>query len=158
MSGGLREWGLTVCTASVFCAAINMLVPDEKYERVINICLSALMILVIASPLANIESCDFSFDIPQGELTGQHEIEELINTQSARAVAKAAEGAIEQRLISNGINTKRICVSTDIADNGCISIRRVEVELDPCSTVSAAEVRLLLREWAGLEEVDVMQP
>lgn len=158
MSGGLRDWALTVCAASVFCAAINLLVPDEKYERIINICLSALMILVIASPLVNIKGCDVSLDIPQGELTGQHEIEELINAQSARAVAKATEGAIEQRLISNGINPQRIYVSTDIADNGCISIRRVEVELDPGSTVSAAEVRLLLREWAGLEEVEVMQP
>ena len=155
MTEGLREWAMTVCALSVFSAAVNIVIPDERCERVINLGLSALMILIVTSPLAGLAGCA-RHDIDTGyDASRQEEFTELVNSQAAGAVEFAAARAAEQLLEENGIIVRSVSVSTDIAENGCISIGRVAVVLDRSADVTPAAVRLLLADRMGMKNVEV---
>lgn len=156
MSDGIREWALTVCSASVFFAAVSILIPDEKYEKIINMSLTALMLLIVVSPLHGIDISNIEIDVPKQEIENSHCMEELINSQAAERISNAAERVLKQKLDEQGILTTEISVFMDISENGCISIGHVTVELDQRGVADPSAVKLMLEEWTGTKNIEVI--
>lgn len=151
----LKEWVMTICGGAVFCAVINLLAPDERYEKIIKICTSAYILLLIAVPLINLKGCSLEIKAAEEKISKPSAFEEKVASQAENYMAYAAEKVIIQCLEENGINNVKISVSMDTSDNGCISIGHVTVEADNSQQIDAAAIRLLLESKFGIENIEV---
>ncbi len=153
----LRQWALALCSASAVSAAVSLLCPEDRFERVMKLAVSAFLLLLVVSPLARLEDC--SLEVPALD-AGQYcaeesDLGEYVTGQACRMAAEAAAGVIGQRLSEYGIFAQEILVCTDSSPDGCISIGQVTVILTDTDTAAHSEVSRLLREVLGLEDTVV---
>lgn len=153
--GWLRDWVMTICCGAVFCAVINLLVPDERYEKVIKVCTAAFILLLIAAPLANLRSCDIEYVSAEDKVYEQSDFEKSISCQAEKYMASAAEKVMIQYLEENEISNIKIWVSMDSSDNGCISIGHVTVDTDGSQPADKQIIKTLLKNKFGLDDVEV---
>ena len=150
----LKDWTMTICGGAVFCAVINFLVPDERYEKIIKICTASFIMLLIVSPITNIKNCAVEYHLAE-TACDYSDFEKSITDQAEKHMASAAEKVIIQRLEENGISDVKISVSMDSSEDGCISIGHVTVETDDPHNADSTVIRQMLKSWFNLEDVEV---
>lgn len=151
----LKDWIMTICGGAVFCAVINLLVPDNRYEKIIKICTSAFILLLIAVPLINLKSCTAEYAAAEEKICESTEFEKNVAEQAEIHMAYAAEKVILHCLEENGISNVKISVLMDSSDDGCISIGHVTVEAENSQQIDHNAIKLLLKSKLGLEAVEV---
>lgn len=150
----LKEWIMTICGGAVFCAVINLLVPDERYEKIIKMCTAAFILLLIAAPLTNINSCTDTY-IANEKVCDYSDFERSVENQAMDYMTLAAERIIAQRLEENGISNVKISVLMDSSESGCISIGHVTLETEGTHQTDETAVKAMLKEWFNLSDVEV---
>ncbi|MBQ9993568.1 MAG: hypothetical protein IJP17_02540, partial [Clostridia bacterium] len=58
----ISSWAVSICAAAVLGAAFGMVFSDSRYERVLRLVMSAVMVCVIISPITEMQSCNAGID------------------------------------------------------------------------------------------------
>jgi len=151
----LREWALCICAISVFGAAVNLLVPESRYENLINMGVSLVVILIVVAPFAKLESCELSFFEVHEYRQEENAFEECVESQMLNYLSDTAEGIAAAKLDECGILYEEISVSMDSYENGCISIGQVTVILNDDQLNRKEQVQRIIQELFGSEDVIV---
>lgn len=153
----LREWGLAVCTVSVFGAGITLLSPEDRYEKLLNMCVSLFLLVAVITPMTKLDSCCFD-EISSAEVEYEYnsgELEHCIEEQTCKYLASTARTLIEAHLAEKGISAEEISVVMDSSENGSISIGQVTIMLGCDDTVSCEAVRQDITNLLGSDNVQV---
>ena len=153
----LREWALAVCTVSVIGAAVTLLSPDGRHEKLVNMCVSVLLLVAVVTPFKELDGCSASdLTICAQEYDCQESsLEQCVEEQSSRYLVLTAESLIEARLAQDGLFAEEILVIMDRADNGCISIGQVTITMNTDEADIFESTRQAISQWLGVENVEV---
>lgn len=153
---GLKEWALTVCVVSVVGALLNMLIPDAKYEKLLRLCISAFVVCACLSPMLTLkDSCGSLMpEINANEYSER--IDSLnghIEKQAVSTVERVVRSTAASRIEMLGVKRYEIIISTDISENGCISILRIEIDLPESDAITAQLIKTEMEKTLGIETV-----
>lgn len=155
MMDSLKEWAISVCAAAVICAALDMLIPEHKYEKVLRLCLAAFALCVCIAPLSGLQSCGGEWRHSNKEEMQytrlSSDLQQQVERQSAAAVEGAVSRIIDEKLRQLGFSSYEIAVKTDIAADGSITIGQVAVTLAGTSDAEAAAAQSALEQYLGID-------
>lgn len=132
----MKEFLGQICGISVMIAALKLLVPAGRFEKILKYSLGLFFILSIIGGLKK-----FDFTLPEIS----YEITEESNTSLTLA---PLEISIKNILEKNGIKVKEIYFDTNITENSGIQINKVIIELKEGEKSKAAET---VKSQTGLE-------
>ena len=146
----MKDFVMMICAVAVLCTIAHMPIPDEKYEKVMKLLLSAILLIVIISPLTSLSSC--SIDIKKNHQTDNkyaRNLEDKILSQSNSLLSKTVKDNISAILNANEISYQKISVNMDTSADGRISIGQVIVITAYPEDFAAAQA--LIKEHLGIE-------
>ena len=148
----IRDWALAVCAAAVLGAAMKILAPAGKYEKLMRLSVSALTVLVLVSPLARLDELRIELDTSAAGYndTGE-QLADKVEKQTAALMESAARSLIEAELAGIGADGCAVEILMDISEAGGISIGRVTVRMSDSCGATAAQIETRLRDALGIE-------
>lgn len=146
----IKDFGMMICGAAVLCAVVNMLVPSEKYEKVIKITLAAVMICAMITPLTKLSRIRLDLSEYRASDRGYYDdLRQKIEIQTESVMQKTVTGMIHESLQKNGIRAKNIFVETDRLEDGSISIGQVTIETQ--NNAEAIAAKKIIKDSLGID-------
>ena len=114
----------SACAAAVGISLIDMLYPENRFGKQMRFIFSAVFIIVLATPLV---SGELKLDPQSAEIAASSvkTDEKVVGSYFKASVEKNIALSLTKRLAAAGINTKKISVSINIAEDESISITKV---------------------------------
>lgn len=122
---GLRETAAAVCAVMIICSAASMLVPGEKFERVIKLVLAGVMLVTIAQGIYGIDLSFVSQAFQSHTGSVQSEFSDRVTDYAGEVVEDTAGRLLYQRFETLGIECENISFDINTYESGSISIDRV---------------------------------
>lgn len=142
----LKNWALALCTAAIFGAVMNMLLPEGSEKRIFK---TVLCVFLLCSMLSPLMSLNFS-DIEESLYIDEHEngdITEDLLALSAKQTEKALEDKAKAVLEEKDIDFDNIFAQVNISEDGSINISRFVITADEAD---AEKIRSTVYEHTGL--------
>ena len=63
--GNLKEWVMSACFVIAATGMYSFLCPDKRYEKLLNLVISAVFLLCLLSPVVKMVGGDFSLNLSE---------------------------------------------------------------------------------------------
>ncbi|MDR1002224.1 MAG: stage III sporulation protein AF [Oscillospiraceae bacterium] len=149
----IKQFGIAVCSASIFCAAFGILFPQNGYRKILKIALGVFFILTILIPAKNAVSAIGEIDFSAYESDYSYEYyanENSLGGKAAELMKGYTENAVRQSLSEISVEPREIEIIMDIDRNGSISIGQVIVTLSESDYPKGDEIQSLLKNRLGI--------
>lgn len=119
----MREWGVAVCSASVACAILQLLIPNNRIGRLWELIAAAVLSVCILSPLVRVDwqwiTENFS---GVAETSVGTDVSKAVVSEVAQSLEESVFSEATAALSSYGWTLKKTEVLTDIGEDGGIYI------------------------------------
>ena len=126
----------SACVLGIIFSVLKNMTPSEKFSGQINMIFSLILILVIATPFADIQldgdMFDFTDSLPD-------DYSEIYDRQTDRLISANISESLGNELASRGIKPIKISVDINNSADGSISITGAEIIIEDSSQIKAAE-------------------
>ena len=117
--GNLKEWVMSACFVIAATGMYSFLCPDKRYEKLLNLVISAVFLLCLLSPVVKMVGGDFSLNLSDigtadpGDTLGleQQKQEQLIYEVTAKTQVMVSE-----KLAASGINAVQVRIDIGIEE------------------------------------------
>lgn len=126
----LKSWTMVICSVSVICTIIEVLVPNGKMEKVFRLVVGAFMLCAILVPF-NTTLHNIKFDNKKNEsfISDKSKFKNTVENQTKKSIQKNMKTIIENFLGSKSVKAEKINIIMDTKQDNCISIKKIEVFL-----------------------------
>ena len=151
---GIRAWSGAVCLAALGCTALQLLAPAGSLGKVFRLSVHTFFICCMVLPLLKTGATAMLDVSSLPEPVVSELVSDTVNEQLQRQVCEAVESYTASAFAERDITAKKIEVTTDISDEGCIYIQHVTITVDK-QTVPIAKVvgEVLEKQWEATVEV-----
>lgn len=125
----ISKMTLWLCTACIICSVLNVIAPIKQYDRILKPIFGIFVVLCFSVIVAQTVN-SFSFTVPQYTENVTENNEDEINDFISETMRKYVSKSIENVLMSKYIEHYDMDITTDISEDGSISISRVKIILD----------------------------
>lgn len=126
----------SACVLGIIFSVLKNMIPSDKFSGQINLIFSLILILVIASPFADIgyngDMLEFSDNIPE-------DYSEIYDRQTDRLISANISENLGNELASYGIIPIKISVDINNSADGSISITGAEIIIEDSSKIKTAK-------------------
>ena len=148
---GLDGWTISVCMTVVAAAVLEMVIPENKLGKSVNMLIGVFLVCAIFLPLAG----GIHIELPAPSRIEKSRIEantleEEVRQQSLRQMEERVAVLTRERLMENGYDTKKISVAMDTLSDGSIEMRQMEILMDVSLLRYEAEIRDIVKNQLGL--------
>ncbi len=129
---GLSAWTTAVCLAAAVAAVVEMMTPEGKLGKSVQMVLGLFLLCAVVLPFAN----GLTIELPKtAQESGQEKrtalsLEEEVQRQYKSNMEEKIRGLIEEALRKEGFDAKKITVEMDTLSDGRIDIRQMAVLMD----------------------------
>ncbi len=145
---GLRQWAITVCCTLIAGGIFTLLIPKEKFGKVMRFTIGLFFIISLISPFATVDiKADFSEYAWNEYQDNTQSFSAQVQEQYQNLVAKNLETSLMRQCREKGLYPEKITVDVHIGEDNCISITNVEVTAEGDVQRQAEElIEALLKE------------
>ncbi|MEG1887226.1 MAG: hypothetical protein RR177_03785 [Oscillospiraceae bacterium] len=133
----IKDITICFCIAAVVLGAVSMLNVGGATEKTMKIVIGIAMLSVIVMSFKKLPKPDLNFNIEIN--AAQSEFKGVVSNQVLELSKENLKSQISDVIKRYGVNKFFIEISMDIADNNCISIKKIEIYLNEEGNPQAVE-------------------
>ncbi len=127
----LKAGTLVICCAAVLCSIFEVICPNGKMEKVIQMVLGLFMVSSILISIQSI-TCKLHFDSLSHKPANYKDckFKEAVNEQLRGRISQKMKEIVLKILKENEIEAKKVDIIMDTKEDNCISIKNIGVILN----------------------------
>lgn len=144
----ITGWILQVCICAVVVAIAENILPGGNVKKSVYFVMGLIVIMCIASPIKNLSLSDIDVNMETQELNGNTD---WFNRITEDEFKRSISDLIATELENMKIQQYEIKIFTDIDEDNCIFISRVEIKISSDDTLRIDEICDTLHKNLGFD-------